>query len=88
MLGSISFNTLIKRKLNHKICTKNMYKLNKSNYFNKRYIHIENKIINRLKEKFNPYHLDVVNESYKHNVPPGSETHFKVYINSLLQLKF
>ena len=27
-----------------------------------------------------PRHLDVVNESYKHAVPPGSESHFKVVI--------
>ncbi|SRR5690554_122530 len=27
-------------------------------------------------------HLDVVNESYMHSVPPGSESHFKVVIVS------
>ncbi len=27
-----------------------------------------------------PVHLRVVNESYKHNVPAGSESHFKVVI--------
>lgn len=31
-----------------------------------------------LNEKFQPQHLEIVNESYKHNVPDGSETHFKV----------
>ena len=29
-----------------------------------------------------PQHLDVVNESSMHNVPKGSETHFKVVIVS------
>ena len=27
-----------------------------------------------------PVHLQVVNEGYKHNVPAGSESHFKVVI--------
>ncbi|MCH7692434.1 MAG: BolA/IbaG family iron-sulfur metabolism protein [Proteobacteria bacterium] len=27
-----------------------------------------------------PVHLQVVNESYKHNVPAGSESHFKLVI--------
>ena len=29
-----------------------------------------------------PEHLEVINESYKHNVPEGSESHFKVVIVS------
>ncbi|XP_017466977.1 PREDICTED: bolA-like protein DDB_G0274169 [Rhagoletis zephyria] len=29
-----------------------------------------------------PVHLEVINESYMHNVPKGSETHFKVLIVS------
>ncbi len=29
-----------------------------------------------------PVHLQVVNESYKHNVPAGSESHFKLVIVS------
>ncbi len=39
---------------------------------------IEEKIRNALK----PEYLDVINESYMHNVPPGSESHFKVIIVS------
>ena len=27
-----------------------------------------------------PQHLDVINESYMHNVAPGSESHFKVVV--------
>ena len=37
---------------------------------------IKNKIITSLQ----PLHLEVVNESYMHNVPPGSESHFKVVV--------
>ena len=29
-----------------------------------------------------PQHLEVVNESHMHSVPPGSETHFKVVVVS------
>ena len=40
----------------------------------------------RLREKLTgalaPMHLEVVNESGQHNVPAGSETHFKVVIVS------
>jgi stress-induced morphogen len=31
---------------------------------------------------FAPSHLEIVNESFKHSVKPGSETHFKVVIVS------
>lgn len=33
-------------------------------------------------EKLQPTHLEVVNESYMHNVPKGSESHFKVLVVS------
>ncbi len=36
----------------------------------------------KLTAAFSPSHLEVVNESGKHNVPPGSETHFKVVLVS------
>ncbi|CAK4132594.1 unnamed protein product [Aphanomyces euteiches] len=36
----------------------------------------------KLQEAFQPAHLQVLNESYMHNVPKGSETHFKVVIVS------
>ena len=39
---------------------------------------IENKITDSLK----PIHLEVVNESNNHNVPPGSESHFKITVVS------
>ncbi|MFP6731422.1 MAG: BolA/IbaG family iron-sulfur metabolism protein [Alphaproteobacteria bacterium] len=31
---------------------------------------------------FDPAHLEVINESHMHNVPPGSESHFKLVIVS------
>ncbi|MCW9047657.1 MAG: BolA/IbaG family iron-sulfur metabolism protein [Gammaproteobacteria bacterium] len=39
---------------------------------------IEDDIIEKLQTALNPVYLDVTNESHKHNVPPGSESHFKV----------
>lgn len=36
----------------------------------------------KLAEAFNPVHLAVMNESSGHNVPKGSETHFKVVVIS------
>jgi len=34
----------------------------------------------KLLDAFQPSHLTVINESNNHNVPPGSESHFKVVI--------
>ena len=36
----------------------------------------------KLRQAFNPEILEVINESHLHNVPPGSESHFKVVIVS------
>lgn len=36
--------------------------------------------IERKLQTLQPEFLEVVNESHKHNVPPGSESHFKVTI--------
>lgn len=35
-----------------------------------------------LNDKLEPVHLEVVDESNMHNVPPGSESHFKVTVVS------
>ncbi|KPV39583.1 hypothetical protein AN478_10615 [Thiohalorhabdus denitrificans] len=43
---------------------------------------IQSAIEDKLRTAFDPEHLEVINESYMHNVPPGSESHFKVYIVS------
>ncbi len=37
-------------------------------------------IIKKLEAAFSPVYLDVLNESASHNVPKGSETHFKVVL--------
>ena len=44
------------------------------------YMKIQNNIEKKLLSHFNPQHLDVINESAMHNVPAGSESHFKVVI--------
>jgi BolA protein len=36
----------------------------------------------KLHQQIKPSHLEVINESGNHNVPPGSESHFKVVIVS------
>ena len=42
----------------------------------------ESIIIKKLEEAFSPDHLQVINESASHNVPEGSESHFKVVLVS------
>ena len=42
---------------------------------------VEESITSKLNELI-PNYLEVTNESYKHNVPEGSESHFKVVIVS------
>lgn len=34
----------------------------------------------KLSGSLSPIHLEVINESYMHNVPEGSESHFKVVV--------
>ena len=41
---------------------------------------IQDRITQKLTDALSPEHLEVVNESYMHNVPEGSESHFKVII--------
>lgn len=41
---------------------------------------IADRIERKLAEALRPEHLEVVNESGNHNVPPGSESHFKVVL--------
>lgn len=43
---------------------------------------IQSSIENKLADALDPAHLEVVNESSMHNVPPGSESHFKVAVVS------
>jgi len=39
-------------------------------------------IISKLEKALSPEHLEVIDESHMHNVPDGSESHFKVVIVS------
>ncbi len=43
---------------------------------------IAQRIRARLEEALAPARIEVENESHRHNVPPGSETHFKVTVVS------
>jgi stress-induced morphogen len=43
---------------------------------------LERRLIGKITASFAPVHFEVVNESHGHNVPVGSETHFKVLIVS------
>jgi len=41
---------------------------------------VESIIVQKLEKAFSPTYLEVINESASHNVPAGSESHFKVII--------
>lgn len=41
---------------------------------------VQHRIEEKLAAQFAPQHLEVVNESSGHNVPAGSESHFKVVL--------
>ena len=43
---------------------------------------IQQQIEKQLRETFAPLHLEVENESHMHNVPEGSESHFRVVLVS------
>jgi BolA protein len=43
---------------------------------------IQERIQQKLTQAFSPSHLEVINESHMHNVPAGSESHFKVVVVS------
>ena len=43
---------------------------------------LQSRIESKLQEALRPERLEVVNESGMHNVAPGSETHFRVFVVS------
>lgn len=43
---------------------------------------VQQRVESKLAAALEPFHLEVVNESHMHNVPPGSESHFKVTVVS------
>lgn len=45
-------------------------------------MNLQEKIEQKMADALPCKHLEVINESNKHNVPPGSESHFKVVVVS------
>ena len=43
-------------------------------------MNVHEKIEKKISEALSPTHLQVINESHMHNVPPGSESHFKLVV--------
>ncbi len=43
---------------------------------------VQQNIEAKVRASLSPTHLEVINESHKHSVPPGSESHFKLVIVS------
>jgi len=41
---------------------------------------VQQSIETKIAETLSPSHLEVVNESHMHSVPPGSESHFRVVV--------
>jgi stress-induced morphogen len=42
----------------------------------------KNRIQEILQEKYSPLKLEIINDSEKHSVAPGSETHFRIFVVS------
>ena len=43
-------------------------------------MNVQETIEQKISEALSPNHLQVINESHMHNVPPGSESHFKLVV--------
>jgi len=43
-------------------------------------VNVQETIENKITEALSPSYLTVINESYMHSVPPGSESHFKLVV--------
>ena len=43
---------------------------------------VQHSIEEKLRSGLSPAHLEILNESHMHSVPPNSETHFKVIVVS------
>jgi BolA protein len=41
---------------------------------------VQTTIEQKIREALGPVHLEILNESHMHSVPPGSESHFKLII--------
>ncbi|GKY92149.1 hypothetical protein MPSEU_000186200 [Mayamaea pseudoterrestris] len=72
---SIRRTPISHRQLSHRLST-SMSTTEDSNF------PVQAAIEQNLRQAFQPLHLQVMNESHRHNVPKGSETHFKVVVVS------
>jgi BolA protein len=45
-------------------------------------VSVQRDIEEKIAGSLSPLHLEVINESYKHSVPEGSESHFKLVVVS------
>ena len=71
------------RSINIKFGTFYSFRLNMHNESGKTAGPVQLRMEKKLQEAFEPViHLQILNESYMHNVPPKSETHFKVIVVS------
>ena len=43
---------------------------------------IQQQLEHKLTDRFKPIYLEIINESQQHNVPPDSESHFKITVVS------
>ena len=43
-------------------------------------VNVQKMIEQKIQTALSPSHLDIINESYMHNVPQGSESHFKLVV--------
>ena len=43
---------------------------------------VQKRIETKIRNSLDPAHLEVINESHMHHVPPGSESHFRLVIVS------
>lgn len=43
---------------------------------------VQSSIEDKMKSQLTPSHMEVINESHMHSVPPNSETHFKLVVVS------
>jgi BolA protein len=45
-------------------------------------VRVQENITAKIEAALEPLYLEVINESHRHSVPPGSESHFKVVVVS------
>lgn len=74
MISSLAF---CRKYISHRVNIRTMLSIQESSKGP-----IEEELLSKLTSSLQPSVMKIVNESYKHNVPKGSESHFKVFIVS------